>query len=128
MSVKTQFKPTHQQADGAAFLPYERVLIAVASDGGKVYLPIDKGTMVLGIVARCVKSVTGGTPAVTVGDKAAVDTWIAAAATLETAGNVASTLADKPPKYYSAPDYIVVGFNASAAAGEIELRILFSGV
>jgi len=134
MSVKSQFKVTHQQADGAAFLPYERVFTAKVADkdaAHNVSFAIEAGELILAVVARCVVTVNGAVPIVLVGDGVDPDGFFPAAAALETAGDLANSLgatgAFAAGKYFASTGRFVVNFNADAAAGEIELHVLFSG-
>lgn len=134
MSIKSQNKATHQQADGAVFLPYEKVFVAKVADmdaSNNVSFPIDAEQFVLDIIARCVTSISGGTPAVLVGDGTDPDGYVVAGDALETAGAVVKvskgSAAFAHGKYYSSSDRLIVNFNSGATAGEIELRVLFSG-
>jgi hypothetical protein len=129
MSVKSQHKITHQQADGAVFLPFMKIQHAAV--GGTLAFPIEAGQVLLAVIARCVTNVNGATPAVLVGDAADPDGFIAAADGIETAGQMVNSLAIANAyasgKAYTATNRLVVDFNDDATEGEIELLMLYSG-
>jgi len=133
-ATKVSRLAAHQQADGMAVSPYELRFTARAADKDaayKVYFPVDAGQQLLALIARCITTVNGVTPAVVFGDKDDDDGYIAAAAVIETAGNVVNSLAAGAAlaggKYYAATNYIAVKFNSDATAGEYEVTLLFSG-
>ena len=129
MSVKSQHKITHQQADGAVFLPFMKIRRAAV--GGAQAFPIEAGQILLAVIARCVTTVDGETPAVLVGDAADPDGFIAAADGIETAGQMVNSLATTNAyasgKAYTASNRLIVDFNDDATKGEIELLVLYSG-
>ena len=127
MSVKASHKATHQEAEGMAYVPFEKVLIADWDDmdaSRNVYFPIDAGTFIYRIVARCLETVAGGTPAFNLGDSDAADTFIADGDTMETAGDI---FLEDAPKFYAVADYLVANFQVSVSGGIVELRVMYSG-
>lgn len=126
MSVKSQHKITHQQADGAVYVPFEKIYIVDSDDAVSniSYIPVEAGAQVMGVLVRVTETLVGGTPALLVGDSDADDTWIVSGDTCETAGDLVN---EPTPKYYAANDYVKITWQASHSAGIIEIRILMSG-
>jgi hypothetical protein len=129
---QTHFKVTHQESDGLANAIYARKFAYAWDDldaADDYYIPIDAGTTILFLTHRVTTAFAGGTPSLTVGDSAAVDTYLISADVGETSLNdVAGSLtATTPvePKYYASANYIRICHATGLTAGGGELVVYY---
>jgi hypothetical protein len=129
---QTHFKVAHQESDGLAYTCYARKFAYAWDDldaADDYYIPIDAGTTILSVTHRVTTAFNGGTPSLTVGDSAAVDTWLASTDVTETSLNdlassaTASSIAK--PKYYATANYLRICHAASLSAGAGELVVYY---
>ena len=140
MTVKSQHKITHQQADGAVYVPFEKEFTAKVADmdvSGIVNFPIEAGQRIYGISALVVTPVSGGTPALQIGDSDDANGYLEDGNMDETSDNAfwasfgldgaSGSNAYAHGKYYPTTNILKVTFNSDATAGEIEILARMAG-